>query len=121
MADQSRSSTNSSAARLKTIGRNAFLASLGFYGKAFDEVQEQFNNLQQQLEERRKMADDIYQELVERGRKVEKDARGVIDEIELPEIELDSLTDRKRLDKQLARARARFKELKESTSLKGNA
>ena len=106
------------AARAQEAGRNAFLASLGFYGKAFDQAQEQFSHLQEQLEERRAKAETLYQELVTRGRKVEKDAREVLQEIELPRLELESLTDRKRLEDQLDKARARFKELKENMGLK---
>jgi hypothetical protein len=109
------------AARAQEAGRNAFLASLGFYGKAFDQAQEQFSHLQEQLEERRGKAETLYQELVSRGRKVERDAREALQEIELPRLELDSLTDRKRLDEQLDKARARFKELKENMGLKNIA
>lgn len=98
--------------RAREASRNAFLASLGFYGKAFDQVQEQFDGLQKQMEERRAKADDMYQELVKRGKKVEKDAKVALDDIELPKIELESLTDRKKLDAQLKKAKARFEELR---------
>ena len=104
--------------RAREAGRNAFLASLGFYGKAFDQAQDQFNNLQDDLEARRKKADKVYKELVKRGKKVEKDAKGAIDDIDLPKIELDSLTDRKELEKQLEKAKARFEELRDSLSFK---
>jgi len=106
------------AARAQEAGRNAFLASLGFYGKAFDQAQEQFNSMQDQLEERRKKADKMYKELVKRGKKVEKEAKGRIDDIDLPKIELNSLTDRKKLEKQLDKAKARFEELKETVGFK---
>lgn len=99
--------------RARETGRGAFLASLGFYGKAYDQAQEQFSNLQEQLKDRRGKTDDLYQELVKRGEKVEKDAKKAIDEIELPKLELDSLTDRKKLEEQLDKAKARFEELKE--------
>jgi hypothetical protein len=118
---RSRKAAPDFAARAREAGRNAFLASLGFYGKAFDQAQEQFSHLQQQLEERREKADMLYLELVRRGRKVEKDAREALQEIELPRLELDSLTDRKRLEDQLDKARARFKELKENMGLKSVA
>ena len=111
-------STPEFAARAQEAGRNAFLASLGFYGKAFDQAQEQFNSIQDQLEERRKKADKMYKELVKRGKKVEKEAKGRIDDIELPKIELNSLTDRKKLEKQLDKAKARFEELKETVGFK---
>jgi len=106
------------AARAQEAGRNAFLASLGFYGKAFDQAQEQFNSMQDQLEERRKKADKMYKELVKRGKKVEKEAKGRIDDIDLPKIELNSLTDRKKLEKQLDKAKARFEELKQTVGFK---
>ena len=109
------------AARAQEAGRNAFLASLGFYGKAFDQAQEQFNSMQDQLEERRKKADKMYKELVKRGKKVEKDAKKAVDDIEMPKLELDSLTDRKKLDKQLDKAKARFEELKETVGFKSAA
>ena len=111
-------STPEFAARAQEAGRNAFLASLGFYGKAFDQAQEQFNSIQDQLEERRKKADKMYKELVKRGKKVEKEAKGRIDDIDLPKIELNSLTDRKKLEKQLDKAKARFEELKETVGFK---
>jgi hypothetical protein len=101
------------AARAQETGRKAFLASLGFYGKAFDQVQEQFSSMQDELEVRRKKADKLYAELVKRGEKVEKEAKKAVDEIELPKIELDSLTDRKKLDAQLDKAKARFDELRD--------
>ena len=109
------------AVRAQEAGRNAFLASLGFYGKAIDQAQEQFDNIQDQLEERRKKADKLYKELVKRGKKVEKNAKVAIKDIDLPKIELDSLTDRKKLEKQLDKARARFKELRETIGFKSAA
>jgi hypothetical protein len=114
----SKKASNDFAAQAKETGRNAFLAGLGFYGKAYDQAQEQYNTIQDQLEERRKKADKMYKELVKRGKKVEKNAKGRIDDIELPKIELDSLTDRKKLDKQLDKAKARFEELKETVGFK---
>ena len=106
------------AARAREAGRNAFLASLGFYGKAFDQAQEQFSCLQEQLEERRGNAEALYQELIRRGRKVENDARDALQDIELPGLEIESLTDRKRLEGQLEKARSSFKELKANMGLK---
>ena len=60
-------STVDFGARAQETGRNAFLASLGFYGKAFDQVQEQFSDLQDQLAARRKKTNKLYTELVKRG------------------------------------------------------
>ncbi|MEH6515967.1 MAG: hypothetical protein V7742_04735 [Halioglobus sp.] len=114
----SKKATPDFANRAQEAGRNAFLASLGFYGKAFDQVQDQFNTLQDQLEERRAKADKSYKELVKRGTKVEKNAKGAIKDIEFPKFDLDSLTDRAKLEAQLDKAKARFEELKESVSFK---
>ena len=109
------------AGRAQEVGREAFLASLGFYGKAFDQAQEQFDSLQERLEQRRKQANKLYRELVKRGEKVEADAKDALEDLELPKIELDSLTDRKKLEEQLEKVRARFEELKETVGLKSAA
>jgi hypothetical protein len=114
-------SSSDFATRAQEAGRNAFLASLGFYGKAYDQAQEQFNSLQDQLEERRKKADKLYKDLVKRGKKVEKDARKAVDEMDLPKLELDSLTDRKKLEARLDKAKERFEELKETVGFKSAA
>jgi hypothetical protein len=107
------------AERAQQASRNAFLASLGFYGKAFDQVQEQFNSLQEQIEQRRSQAADLYNELVKRGEKVEAEARVKFDEIEIPS--LNELADRKALEAKLQQARERFAELKESIRFKSAA
>jgi FtsZ-binding cell division protein ZapB len=70
------------------------------------------------MEQRRKKADKMYKELVKRGEKLEKDAKGAIKDIDLPKLELDTLTDRKKLEAQLKKAKARFEELKGSARLK---
>ena len=111
-------STNDFTARAQETGRKAFLASLGFYGKAFDQVQDQFSDLQDQLEARRKKANKTYSDLVKRGEKVEKATKSRIDDIEMPEFKLESLTDRKKLEAQLDKAKSRFTELKDSISFK---
>ncbi len=109
------------AARAQEAGRNAFLASLGFYAKLFDQAQEQFSSIEDQLEARRRKADKLYRELVKRGQKVEKDAKVALKDIDLPRLELDSLADRKKLEAQLKKVRARFVELKESVGVKATA
>ncbi len=108
------------ATRARENGRKAFLASLGFYGKAFDQAQEQFSNLQDQLKDR-PSADELYEDLVKRGEKVEKDAKAKFDELELPSFELEGLTDRAKLEAQLEKAKARFEELKEKVNFKSAA
>ena len=111
-------STVDFGARAQETGRNAFLASLGFYGKAFDQVQDQFSDLQDQLAARRKKTNKLYTELVKRGEKVEKATKSRIDGIDMPEFKLESLTDRKKLEAQLDKAKARFSELKSSIGFK---
>jgi len=73
------------------------------------------------LEARRNKTDKAYKELVKRGAKVEKTAKKAINEIELPKLELDNLTDRKKLDAQLKKAKARFEELKDTLNFKAAA
>lgn len=109
------------AATAQDTGRNVYLAGLGFYGKAYDQAQEQLDSLQKRLEQRRQKADKIYKELVKRGEKLEKDAKGAIQDIELPKLELDNLTDRKKLEQQLKKAKARFAELRKSVGFKAAA
>ena len=103
-------------ARPKAVdtGRNALLAGLGVYGKAYDRVLEQFSSLQEQVDEaqsrlteRRKQAEDLYKALIKRGTAVEKDALQA-----LADLELDSLADRSKLEAQMKRAKARFDDLK---------
>jgi hypothetical protein len=106
------------AANAQETGRNVFLASLGFYGKAYDQAQEQLTEMQKQMETRRKKADKMYKELVKRGEKLEKEAKGAIKDIDLPKLELETLTDRKKLDAQLKKAKARFAELKDTVRFK---
>ena len=120
-AASKRTARSDFSSRAQEASRNAFLASLGFYGKAYDQAQEQYHNLQDQLEARRKRADRFYQELVKRGKKVEKDAKSAVEDLDFPRIELDSLTDRKKLEEQLEKARTRLEELKEAVGLKAAA
>ena len=103
-------------ARPKAIdtGRNALLAGLGVYGKAYDQVLEQFANLQEQVDEaqtrlteRRKQAEDLYKSLIKRGTAVEKEALKA-----LADLELDSLADRSKLEAQMKKAKSRFDDLK---------
>lgn len=109
------------AVSAQDTGRTVFLAGLGIYGKVYDQAQVQINSLPKQLEERRKKADKIYKDLVKRGEKLEKDAKSAMHDIELPKLELDSLTDRKKLEQQLKKAKARFNELKKSVGFKAAA
>ena len=103
-------------ARPKAVntGRNALLAGLGVYGKAYDRVLKQFSSLQEQVDEaqsrlteRRKQAEDLYKALIKRGTAVEKDALQA-----LADLELDALADRSKLEAQMKRAKSRFDDLK---------
>jgi hypothetical protein len=103
--------------RVSEAGRNAFLASLGFYGMAFDQVQDQLKSVETELSARRKKADKLYADMVKRGEKVEKKAKSAIDDIELPKLESVSF-DRAKLEAQLEKAKARFEELKGNVGFK---
>lgn len=113
--DAAEKSVKKYARSAQEASRKAFLAGLGFYGKAFDEMQERFNSLQEQVEARRNKASDLYDDLVKRGEKVEADARDVIDDFELPSL------DREELEARIERARERFEELKDSMRFKSAA
>ena len=95
-------------------GRKALLAGLGVYGKAYDQVLEQFAGMQEQVDDAqnrlsasRKQAEAIYQSLIKRGSAVEQDALKA-----LADLELDSLADRTKLEAQMKKAKARFDQLK---------
>lgn len=95
-------------------GRNALRAGLGVYGKAYDQMQEQFEALQKQVDEaqsrldsRRKQAEELYESLVKRGAIVEQDALKAFEDLEL-----DALTDRSKLEEQMTKAKARFEALR---------
>lgn len=108
-------STQDFKARAVATGRDALRAGLGVYGKAYDQMIEQFEALQQQvdeaqtkLNERRSQAEAMYVSLVKRGEVVEQEAIKAFDELEL-----DALTDRKLLEEQMNKAKARFEALRE--------
>lgn len=104
------------ATNAQETGHEVFLAGLGFYGKVYDQAQERLDDLQKELKARRKNADKVYKDLVKRGKKVEKDARSAIDDMDIPSF--DELTDRKKLEQQLKKAQARFEELKKQVGIK---
>lgn len=106
--------------RVTDASRSAFLASLGFYGMAFDQVQEQYKTVESELTSRRKKADKLYTDMVKRGEKVEKQAKSAIDDIEMPKLDVSAL-DRAKLEAQLDKAKARFEELKDSIGFKAAA
>ena len=115
-AKKKASTKGKTRARPKAIdtGRNALLAGLGVYGKAYDQVLEQFSNLQEQVDEaqtrlteRRQQAEDLYKSLIRRGTAVEKEALKA-----LADLEIDSLADRSKLEAQMKKAKSRFDDLK---------
>ena len=64
-------------ANLKDVGdvaKNIWLAGLGAYGRAFDEAQERY-------EQASKETPRLFNELVEKGRKLEGQARATLDEV----------------------------------------
>lgn len=107
--------------RVSEASRNAFLASLGFYGMALDQVQDSVKTVESELSARRKKADKLYTSMVKRGQKVEKQAKARLDDIELPKFELEDLANRAKLEAQLDKARVRFAELKASVRSKAAA
>ena len=74
----------------------------------FEALQKQVDEAQDALNERRSKAEALYVGLVKRGEIVEKDAIKAFDELEL-----DALTDRKMLEEQMNKAKARFEALRE--------
>lgn len=104
--------------RISEAGRNAFLANLGFYGMAFDKLQDGVKSAESELSARRKKADKLYNDMVKRGVKVEKEAKARFESLDLPTFDMDALPGRSDLDAQLDKARARFNELKSAVSSK---
>lgn len=107
--------------RVSEASRKAFLASLGFYGMAYDQFQDQLKTVESELSARRKKADKLYSSMVKRGEKVEKQARAALDDIELPKFELEQITDRQRIEARIEQARERFNELKGNFGLRSAA
>jgi hypothetical protein len=98
------------AAKAQENARNVFLAGLGFYGKAYDEAQTR-------MKVRREKAEDLFNELVKRGEKVEKDAKKALKDFDLPELNLaDREEIRKEIEARLDKARESFESLRDSIS-----
>lgn len=95
--------------RAVDVARNAALATLGFYAKAFEQAGEQLESLQEEMKTRRKDVFVTYAELVKRGEKVEARAKDAVEDIDL-----SKLTDRKVLEARLSEARERFASMKDS-------
>ena len=107
------------AAKAQENARNVFLAGLGFYGKAFEEAQSQFEEAQTRMKKRRKDAEDLFNELVKRGEKVESKAKKRIKDFDLPELKIaDSDELRKEIQVRLDKARDSFETLRDAITPK---
>ena len=99
--------------------RNVFLAGLGVYGMAFDEAQSQFEDAQTRMKKRRSEAEKLFNKLVKRGTKMEKDAKKAVDGFEMPELKLaDREEIRKEIEARLDKARDSFETLRDSLTAK---
>jgi polyhydroxyalkanoate synthesis regulator phasin len=107
------------AVKAQENARNVFLAGLGFYGKAFEEAQNQIEEAQGRMKQRREKAEDLFNDLVKRGEKVESEAKKRIKDFELPELKL---ADREEFSKEirarLDKARDSFETLRDSLTSK---
>ncbi len=107
------------AAKAQENARNVFLAGLGFYGMAFEEAQSQYEDAQARMKQRRVKAEDLFNKLVKRGEKVEKQAKKAIKDFEMPELKLaDREEIRKEVEARLDKARESFESLRDSLTAK---
>jgi hypothetical protein len=106
-------------AKAQENARNVFLAGLGFYGLAYEEAQNQYDDAQTRMKARREKAEDFFNKLVKRGEKVEKQAKKRIKDFEMPELKMaDSEEIRKEIEARLDKARDSFESLRDSLSAK---
>ena len=74
---------------------------------------------QTRMKERREKAEDLFNELVKRGEKVEKEAKKALKDFEMPELKLaDTDEIRKEIEARLDKARESFESLRDSLSAK---
>ena len=107
------------AVKAQENARNVFLAGLGFYGKAFEEAQNQIEEAQDRMKERREKAEDLFNDLVKRGEKVESQAKKRIKDFELPELKLTDRDEfRKEIRARLDKARDSFETLRDAITPK---
>ena len=107
------------AAKAQENARNVFLAGLGFYGKAFEEAQTQIEDAQSRMKQRREKAEDLFNDLVKRGEKVETKAKKRIKDFEMPELKLADREElRKEIQTRLDKARDSFETLRDSITQK---
>lgn len=100
--------------RAQEVGREVFLLGLGVYGKMYDLAEDEFDSLRDKFGVRRNKASKEYKKLVKRGKKVQSNAKDALENLDLPKLELEELTDRDKLEARLEKAKARLLELKES-------
>jgi polyhydroxyalkanoate synthesis regulator phasin len=107
------------ATKAQENARNVFLAGLGFYGKAFEEAQNQIEEAQSRMKQRREKAEDLFNDLVKRGEKVESEAKKRMKDFELPELKLTDRDEfRKEIRARLDKARESFETLRDSIAQK---
>ena len=99
--------------------RNVFLAGLGVYGRVFEEAQSQFEDAQARMKENRVKAEDLFNDLVKRGEKVETEAKKRFKDMDLPELKLvDRDEIRKEIEARLEKARDSFETLRDAITPK---
>ena len=107
------------AEKAQENARNVFLAGLGFYGKAFEEAQSQFEEAEKRMKARQKKAENLFNDLVKHGEKVETKAKKRIKDIELPELKLADRDElRTEIRARLDKARDSFDALRETITAK---
>lgn len=106
-ATATRKRVESNASKAQENSRKLFLAGLGVYGKLFDNVEDQLKAAEKRMENRRKEANKLYNELVKRGTKVEKEARKTLDEMPKPELKMP-----KEVEARIEKAKGRLDDLR---------
>ncbi|MDJ0878093.1 MAG: hypothetical protein QNI86_05745 [Halieaceae bacterium] len=107
------------AEKAQENARNVFLAGLGFYGKAFEEAQSQLEEAEKRMKARQKKAENMFNDLVKHGEKVESKAKKRLKDIELPELKLADTDElRTEIRARLDKARDSFESLRETITSK---
>ena len=95
---------------------------MGFYGKAVEEAEKQIRENRSKIEQRREKANELFEELVKRGEKVETDTRKKLKQLDLSELKLaDHEELRAELRTRLDKARDSFNALRDAVSAKSDA
>ena len=104
------------ASKAKESGHSVLLVGLGCYGMAYDQMLAQKKALMGRVDARKKQADKLYKELVKRGSKVEKEAMKAIDNLDVPKVDIEKLTDPKTFEAGFDKARAAFEDFRSSAT-----